>query len=564
MLLSKGDTRTSQGLDIELKMGNFKTTILDGNGKALTNPVSVNLKYSAPAMQKSAAALFANIYGYGNAGKFRNRFYSLDDNSIGLDTYSRELLVRWCRELSAQTGFIRYAITTLSDFAIGSAYLPEWTGQDEERGKYITEWLLTRYYPRCCTRGLQYTFNKCKKLQLETIMTDGDLLKVYGQDNYGFPMVQYIPTNRIKSGKDNYIVPDGPYKDCIISDAVVYTPQGQAIAYCVQNSQNLVNTFVKTSPEVIFNSSQAHLFCDVDFFDKSRGIPKVGYSVLQAMSIQELDSYLMDKLKVESLVALIEATPTGEAPQELQDTLEKLKEGDTTSGFTFQLSPQDHALEVKEAPDIRYVKANGGEIKTLSSNTPSDQMGNYMTRLEQQITATMGVPHQILFSLQQAGGRITSAPANIFRKTVERFQALLDKDSKTEVAIAVAKGLKNSLITGKNGQPLEFNPDENLLDCFEFTHPEQFSLDQKYDNDIVLDSLDAGVISFNDACKKISNKTGDEVQEETTNDQIKFYKECELVSQATGRDIEKVIAERKNLPVKTTNTIQTETKNEQQ
>jgi hypothetical protein len=539
-------------------MGKFKAQIVNGQGKAVTSPVDVRLNYSAPNLQKSAAALFGNIYGYGNAGKYRNRFYSLDDNSIGIDTYSRQLLVRWCRELTAQLPIIRAAITTLSDYAVGNSYLPEYViAGKEERGKRITDWLVSKYYPRCCTRGVAFDFVKCKKLELETLYTDGDLVKIYGQDSMGFPMVQYIPTNRIQSSKDNYPITEGDYKGCIISDGVVYTKQGQAVAYIVSNSQNLVNTMLEQSSEVIFPVGKADLFFDADFFDKNRGLPKVGYSVLQAMSVQELDSYLMDKLKIESLVGLIEATPTGEAPQELQSTLNALIAGGTPAGNALQLSPQDHALEIKQGVDIRYVKANGGTITSLASNTPSDQMGNYMTRLEQQILSTMGVPHQILFSLQQAGGRITSAPANNFRKTIERTQGLLDKDARKEVAIAVAKALKNGLIIGKNGQPLDFDPEENLLEAFKFSHPDKFSLDQKYDNDIILSNLEAGVIPYNDACKQIANKTSEQVFKEQADDQIKFYTEAARVSKVTGRDIEKVIAEMRKSPLKVTSTMET-------
>jgi hypothetical protein len=436
--------------------------------------------------------------------------------------------------------------------------LPEYVIKEKsERGKYIIDWIVNNYYPRCCTRGVAYDFVKCKKLQLETIYTDGDLVKVYGQDKFGFPQVQYILTNRIQSTKDNYVIQEGEYAGCMISDGVVYTPQGETVAYCISNAGNLVNNMLTQTPEVIFPVGKADLFADLDFFDKTRGLPKVGYSVLQAMSIQELDSYLMDKLKIESLVGLIEATPTGEAPQELQNTLNALIAGNKPTGNALQLSPQDHALEVKQGPDIRYVKANGGTITALSSNTPSDQMGNYMTRLEQQILSTMGVPHQILFSLSEAGGRITSAPANNFRKTVERIQGLLDKDGKKELAVATAKALKGGYIIGKNGMPLDFDPEENLLEAFEFTHPDKFSLDQKYDNDIILSNLEAGVITYNDACKRIANKTSEQVFNEQANDQILFYNEAKRVSEATGRDIEKVIAEMRKTPMKVTSTMQT-------
>ena len=542
---------------------NFKAGLVDKFGMPLTGKVNVNLnyatnknlknlignnrtntKYSPQQVKNYAVALFGSIYGYGNAGKYRNRYYALSDTNNGLDSYSRELLVRWCREMTAQLPVIKYAIDTLTNFAVGDAYDFDYVGNNPEWGKQAKDYIHNVYYPRCCTRGKVYDFKKVVEIVSKTCLTDGDMLKIYGQDKTGFPMFQLIPSHRIKSYKDNYIINDGGvYDNCIISDGVVYRLNGEVVGYCVENSQNLVNTMAgNLTDEVIFSANDSRLIGDLEFIDKARALPKVGYAVLQAMTIQELDSYLMDKLKIESLVGLIETTPDGTAPVELQNTLTALIENDSLVGNTLQLSPQDHALEVTQGPDIRYIKAMGGDIKTLSGGGVNDQTSNYMTRLEQQITATLGVPHQILFSLTEVGGRITSAPAEIFRINVRKQQAMLDKYFKPDIAIALAKGIKLGYLKENNG--------ESLLDCFQFTHPYEFSLDNKYDADIVLNNLENGVISMNEACQKLSSKSYNQVIEEQKSEQILFYTSAKEVSETTGIDLQSVISNWKKTPVK--------------
>jgi hypothetical protein len=524
-------------------MSQFEINLINKEGKTISSAKNINLKYSpiSPKQGKElATALFGNVYGYGNAGKYKNRFYALSDNNNGLDTYSRQLIVRWTRELTAQLPVVKSAIDIITWFAVGNAYLPQYKGKNESWWKEAEAWLLNDYYPHCCTRG--YDFQTAQRLISKTILTDGELLQVQGNDSNNFPMFQLIPTNRIASVEDNYIIKDGEYKGCMISDGIVYTMAGTPVAFCVQNSENLVNTFVNQSPEVYFSAEHSHLIGGYDFIDKARSLPKVAYSVLQAMSIQELDSYLMDKIKIESLVGLIEATPTGEAPQELQNTLNNLLSETGLEGNTLQLSPQDHALEIKQGPDIRYVKANGGDIRSLASNTPSDQTGNYMSRLERQITLSLGVHSELMYHLGSGGGRLTSAIEQIFNKAVMEQQAVLDKSAKISVGIALAKAMALGLIPE--------NDEEIMTDIISFTHPPKLSLDKKYDNDIVLENLEAGVISFNDATIALCNKSASDVMDEQAIEQKYFYAKAKEVSEESGIELSTVINNWKKTAVK--------------
>ena len=176
--------------------------LLDSRGNRLSS-VSVT-------PSKKAMGLYGNIFGYGNAGKFKYRYYTLADNNQGIDTYSRELLVRWSRELAAQLPIVSTAIDIISQFSIGNAYLPEYRGENAAWGKIATDFLVQEFYPHCNVRGQK--FQNCLSLMSKTIDRDGDLLQVYGQDKYGFPMFQVIMANRIRSANDNSVCEEGPYK----------------------------------------------------------------------------------------------------------------------------------------------------------------------------------------------------------------------------------------------------------------------------------------------------------------------------------------------------------------
>ena len=525
--------------------------VVDKQGKTVEGK---NIIINPP--KKKSQGLFGNTFSYNNAGKYRNRYYTLSDNSNGLDTYSRELLVRWSREITAQLPIVSSAIRALAEFSVDNAYLPEYVGNNTEWGKIATDWLTNTWYPNCCTRGNAYDFQTCLNLFSQSIDTDGDFLQVFGIDNYGFPLFQVIPTNRIKSTKDNVLISEGAYKDCIISDGVVYTMQGKAVGYTVLNSQNMVNSAINNNSEVIFSAKDSRLLFETRYFDKNRGIPSIAPAILQALSIQELDSYLMDKIKIESMVGLIEATPTGEAPQELQNTLQELlNETDNGNGASLMISPQEHAVSIVNGPEIRYVRAEGGDIRPMATSGPTDQAGEYMSRLETQILSTLGVPHQLIFSTSKVSGRVTSAVAEIFRSAVRKRQAILDKTAKFTVGWALAKAVDAGILPP--------NDDENFTQIFNFTKPAEFSLDARYDNDIIIDNYSNGFITLNDATTKICNKTATEVTRLQADEQVVFYNEAMRVAKETGMDLNIVISNWKKTPVTTTATIAVEPDNQE-
>ena len=506
------------------------TKIYDYRGNLVTP--AQKLRNDIPAVSKKAFGLYGNIYSYPNYGRYRPRYYTLGDANQGLDTLSRELLVRWSREMAGQLPIIKAAIRALADFAIGNSYLPQYHGKNKEWWKEAEEWLLAEWYPNCNVRGSHYDFQTSLRLESQLIDIDGDFLLVYGTED-GFPKYQIIQNNRVRhQSQDNMPVTEGKMKGTIISDGVYYTPDGKAVAYHVQNSKNMVNQMVSQDSDMIFSAKDATLVLDPEFIDKLRGVPSIGSAILQALSIQELDQYLMEKIKIESTIALIQKTPQGEAPQELQDTLQALQNMDTNLG-PGSLSPNVHALEVRQGSEIRYIHAEGGEIKTLSSTSPANETAEYVKRLETQVLSTIGVPHQLVFSTDRVTGRAASAIAEIFRNAIGRRQAITDKTATFRIAWALAKAMDEGFISK--------NEDENLARCISFSHPPEFSLDACYDNDIIVGNYKAGISSLGAATVKLYNKSAEQTLAEQKTEKIAFFKAAKEVAEQTGVDLSIVL-----------------------
>jgi hypothetical protein len=240
----------------------------------------------------------------------------------------------------------------------------------------------------------------------------------------------------------------------------------------------------------------------------------------------------MEKVKIESCVGLIEKTPSGEGPLELQQTLAALNAQAGAQGI-FSPSPNVHGVEIVDGPTMRYVKASGGEIQTLASNTPADQTSNYIDRLEKHILATIGVPHQLLFSPMEVAGRISDGVGEIFNRAVSRRQKILDGHGKFIISWAVANAMQQGLIPS--------NYDENLYKAFELTHPPVFSLNQGYDAKADLEAYKAGAITLNDIAKK-RDTTASEILEQRENETFEFISRAQRVAQKTGVDLQLVMS----------------------
>lgn len=482
-------------------------------------------------LKKKAFGLYGNIYSFPNYGQYRPRFYALQDAEQGLDALSRELLVRWSREACAQLPFVESAIRMKAQFAVGNAYRVEYVGSNSKWGRMALDWINEEFYTNPTNRG-NIDFQELMRLESTIIDQDGDLLCVYGRDNNG-PRIQIIPSNRVRSfSTDGVSWSQGPLPGTILADGVVYeAASGKAIGFNVINYENQVNQIVQTTDNRFISARDAHLIYNVRYFDKGRGVPAIGSAILQTLSIQEIDTYLLEKIKLSSMLGWIEKTPSGEGPLELQQTEAALNTGLEQYGV-YNPSPNVHAVEIVQGVTNRFIKAEGGDIKMMDSNTPQNETKAYITRLEQQILSTIGVPHQLVYSQEDVSGRISDGVAKIFTSCVENTQKILDKHGKFIVGYAVANAVRMGILPP--------NDKENLSQVFTFSHPPPFSLNDGYDHKSDLEDLAAGVKCLNDVTKK-HGRTASEVMEAQEKEVTELITRAKKISNETGTDINLVL-----------------------
>ncbi len=515
-----------------------KGQLLDKNGIPLKRNISNSLK-------KQAFGQFSSIYEYPNAGRFHARVYTNQDTELGVNQYNRDLLLRWSREMCSQQPWIYAGIKTLSLFSVGDQYKFRYIGQNSVWGKEATQWAEEVFYPNCCYRGPNYDFQTVITLLSEMIDQDGDLLLVFGEDK-GMPKFQMIPSHRIRTigtspfefSAQESVPNQGPYPGTTISDGVVYNMQGCPVAYSVQNPKNMVNSAFSDSngASEFISVRNCRLVYAPRFPDRGRGLPTISSGILQAISVEEVEAYMTEKLKIQSMYAVVEHVPEGEGPYEEEQAYQRSATfSNEVQGFSVVTSPQDNAsqgLRIVNNPAIKYVSCAGGDIKFPAASITEKETNDFLTRLEKGVLSCLGVPHALLFSPDDVAGKMNSSVVNIFNGAIQKRQQLLDFHAKFILGWALAKAIKNG--------DLPPNNEEILTDCVEFTHPQPFSIDDAKVRQSDLSDYEAGVLTLDDLAKK-NNTSAEAIIKQQEKESVLFFESAKRIANQTGIDINIVI-----------------------
>ena len=90
------------------------------------------------------------------------------------------------------------------------------------------------------------------------------------------------------------------------------------------------------------------------------------------------------------------------------------------------------------------------------------------------------------------------------------------------------------------------NDNEMLADLISMTHPAEFTLDRKYENQIVLDNYNNGISTLNDTTTKLYNRSADDTLDIQAQEQLKFLNKVKEVAEKTGLEVNTVMQSWRN------------------
>jgi hypothetical protein len=392
-------------------------------------------------------------------------------------------IVSAARIIYANHPHVAGVIDQMVNLAIGQSFRIQYTGSNAEWGALMEEKVL-EHDKICDVRGYPYDFVSGLKLDLTSIIRDGDSTNILVEGETAYPFYQAIPSHRIGSRNfTNNIVPDGDYAGLQIVNGVIMNDNGRAVALRIYKGDDSFDEFEDIPIEsCIFDY-------DPSFIDQARGISWLAKAINTLFDVEEIRKFLRIGIKAEAAISLIEENEQGQVMDPIKQRI---------SGKPTQDAPREPFVQDLYYGMYRYFKAGtGSKITALNSQRPADQTMRFDFELLRSCFESIGWPIE-MYNPQYVGGAPSRLRLGLAVRTIEKLQRIA-------LRIAYRKHLYTISKLIKLGQlpPVE--------DFYKFTHqtPRELTVDNGRDTRADLELYKIGAVSLSELAGWYGNSTED-------------------------------------------------------
>src|ERR1700677_1988184 len=470
-------------------------------------------------VQAAQYSLYNTPRSSGQLDFYRQRWFTTGDIRKLVTDYDRWELLSYSRQLFAGLGNLHAAICQKNQRSVGEEWRALYTGTETAWGDEVEEWLEYVFYPNCDLRGAPYDFVTNMVLSGIAWDVDGDDAMVLTEDpDTHFAKLQFIPSHRINTR----MVSGGPEAKSIKgwSDGATIS---QGIIY--ENNMKVVGLRILGDGEdedrdVPMTSCQ--LMYDPEWQSQNRGIPAPSCEIMGWLDQQDIDVFLKRGVKRASSIGLLRTTEAGQA--------------DTGDAFIADTPLQDFSPGVKReqirgGEDYYFTAGKGEKFDHLKYEFPTDQVENFLHRLEHRGILAVGWFQELLNPSTIGGASVRLVQDNA-GATVRHRQKSIRMRALRAIRYAVAKAMKNGWVS------------RNDVDWwkFDFECPALITVDEGRDARSDQQMLSMGVMTET----KYHAKYGDsEKQVARTKDRevLSRIDRAKAIAAATGKDFNWVYAQ---------------------
>lgn len=297
----------------------------------------------------------------------------------------RLLLMSMGRWLYANNSLVAGSVDDQAAIVSGEL-TPQFAGNDSAWGALAEQWL--EDHDRLCdVRGDHYPMQTLQRLWMLHIIRDGDVGVIFTEGAGGYPLLQTIPSHRIKG--DGKAGPESPWNGRRIVDGVIVNEVGRPLAYRVYddaraNFQDIsaVDMKLRFLPR---------------YADQVRGFSALGCAMVDFQDIDEVRRFELVAQKLAASIVLAETNETGLPP----DSAESMLGEDTT-----ETNPDANiAMHTMQGGEIRYFRSGtGGKLEALMADRPTPAQQSFADSIIRQAMAGMGWSIDYFLDPSKVGG----------------------------------------------------------------------------------------------------------------------------------------------------------------
>jgi hypothetical protein len=398
----------------------------------------------------------------------------LHDISKLVPTYDRQTLLSASRRLYLNQEILKGAVEQKGMYAVGKAWAPKFTGEDQEFGKAATDWLTGVFYPLCDVQGPVFDFRTELYLISLAVDRDGECFIVLTETKDGFPKIQHIPSHRVGNPRN---VQDGPitsgsYRNANLRDGIAYNRVGTPVAFAYLDENFDLIQWVSLRDAI-------HVY-DPSWQEQGRGLPAFTASI----------NKLRDAMQSHDLETMAQAMLSGRVFIEWNET-----GGPDTGDPAFALTgssengSQNPGVQVENinGPMNTYYRANSGsKLETFHNPRPGEAWESFQDRIIRGALAGVNWPYSLVW---KASGQGTAERHEIAKaqRAIEDRQALLTRPALAIISWAVAKAQKAGML-----------PQSPEWYKWTFTMPRKLTIDDGRASKEQVDGFRSGYINHED------------------------------------------------------------------
>lgn len=408
----------------------------------------------------------------------------------------RLLLMSMGRWLYANNSLVAGSVDDQAAIVSGEL-TPQFAGNDAAWGTLAEQWL--EDHDRLCdVRGDHYPMQTLQRLWMLHIIRDGDVGVIFTEGAGGYPLLQTIPSHRIKG--DGKAGPESPWNGYRLVDGVIVNDVGRPLAYRVHDD-------ARASFQDISAVDMKLRFLP-RYADQVRGFSALGCAMVDFQDVDEVRRFELVAQKLAASIVLAETNETGLPP----DSAESMLGEDTT-----ETNPDANiAMHTMQGGEIRYFRSGtGGKLEALMADRPTPAQQQFADSIIRQAMAGMGWSIDYFLDPSKVGGASMRVVVERINRHVGmmRTQCLFPLARSVD-AWRIAKAMKEEMLPWSD-------------DWFRWRYQgaANITADAKYSADVSAMRVELGLSSPQDESASIG-KDWEQVQDQQIAYAIRFREKC--------------------------------------
>ena len=358
---------------------------------------------SAPAQAVAEISQDMQHSGFSGANQSLNRaqvFWPSLDTRDELDSYSHQELLRKCRWLTANVGFIKGFVKNAADLV--GYLLPQSKAGDAAWEKLAEAAFKNRTESASVfDRAGKFTFKKAQVMLTRQALRDGDMLTVLAESESGGAMFGFYEAHQIRNPKAN---PAGWLSGVLLN----------------KEDRHLTYGLGKDKTEAVqIAADRCIYFGNFESVGNRRAYPPLAHAVNHSLDIVETWSNVKAAIKAASLFGAVREidsnAPTGKSKQGMPGVLNR--SANPVAAGEFDVAEVWGAGQIPELPA-------GHKMKILHDNRPSPESQQFVKSLQEDCAYGFGLPPEVVLDISA----LTSAGVRFVMERAARWIEMRQMD----------------------------------------------------------------------------------------------------------------------------------------